>query len=235
MRQLLINNLTKTYQVNGCPYHVLKGLNCVINADAITVILGKSGCGKTTLLRLICGLETPERGNITNSSQSKIGMMFQEARLMPWLTCKENITFGLGTNYDKEKISALLTTVGLTNFSQAYPAELSGGMQQRTALARTLACDSDLILMDEPFAALDYFTRQTMQKEVLRVKKTSHTGIIFVTHNIDEALILADRIMVLQDGTIKKDVTLPPRENRDTLATEYIGMKRQILAALQIN
>ena len=235
MSQLLITDLKKSYEVNNAPYKVLKGLTCTFNGSHITVVLGKSGCGKTTLLRLLCGLEKPDQGTIENPERLKIGMMFQEARLMPWLTCEENITIGLEKTYDKSKVASLINMVGLGAFAGSYPNQLSGGMQQRTALARTLATDSDLILMDEPFAALDYFTRQTMQKEVLRIAKLSQKGIIFVTHNIDEALLLADRILILRDGLIAQDFSLSGQRPRDLLTEEYIVIKRQILKTLQIN
>ncbi len=237
MSKLILANLTKSYLVNKELHPVLNDISCTADCCAITVVLGKSGCGKTTLLRLICGLEKPDSGSIVNPDNIKIGMMFQEARLMPWLTCEENITFGLNHDYAKKRIADLLTMVGLTEFAQSYPGELSGGMQQRAALARTLACDNDLILMDEPFAALDYFTRQAMQKEVLQIKETSHSGIIFVTHNIDEALLLADRILILKDGSITQDIVLPNNssQDRDLLDSQYIALKRQILAALQID
>lgn len=235
MKTLAIRNLKKTYLVNNAPYAVFSQLNCTIDMDKITVVLGKSGCGKTTLLRLISGLEKPDGGEILKPENTKIGMMFQEARLMPWLTCEKNISFGLPPYYSKAKIAKLIDTVGLTEFAHSYPCELSGGMQQRTSLARTLAYDTDLILMDEPFAALDYFTRETMQQEVLKMRALSHKGIIFVTHNIDEALLLADRILILQGGTITKDMVLSPDANRNLLSPPYIALKQQILTALKIN
>ncbi len=230
MTTLQITDLCKSYTIKGTRHHVLRQLSLTADCDRITVILGKSGCGKTTLLRLICGLEGYESGSLKLSAPINIGMMFQEARLMPWLTCRENISFG--QKLPRQELDQLLATVGLTSFADAYPKQLSGGMQQRTALARTLAQHSQLILMDEPFAALDYFTRLQLQQELLCIKKLTHMGMIFVTHNIDEAMTIADTILVMQKGRIEKKIDLPVAKERDLLSEPYLSYKKSILVSL---
>lgn len=230
---LRLTDINKSFWIDRLEHKVLQNLSLTADCDKITVILGPSGCGKTTLLRLMCKLEQPDSGTIELPDGLHIGMMFQEARLMPWLTCAENIVFGQEGRVSKQECAALINTVGLTGFAKAYPIQLSGGMQQRVALARTLAQKSQLILMDEPFAALDYFTRANMQRELLKIKEAVRTGIIFVTHNIDEALQLADTIMIMRNGSISKTLVLPPNSKRDILSAEFIGYKREILAALQ--
>lgn len=232
MAKIEVCNLQKGYQLNNGRFEVLKDLSFTAATDEITVLLGKSGCGKTTLLRLICGLEQADGGSIVLPEGLKVGVMFQEARLMPWLTCAENIALGLPKDYDRDKLEDLLRAVGLTEFAEAYPKQLSGGMQQRVALARTLATESQLILMDEPFAALDYFTRLQMQQEVLRIKRLTGTGAVFVTHNIDEALALGDKILVVQDGKIAREIILSEEENRDVLQEPYLTYKKEILLFL---
>lgn len=232
MAALIIKDISKSYSLAEGLHQVLRNLSFRAELGRITVLLGRSGCGKTTLLRLISGLEKADKGTIEAPKGLQLGMMFQEARLMPWLTCRENITLGLGKSYDEKHIEELLATVGLSKFAEAYPHQLSGGMQQRVALARTLAQKSQLILMDEPFAALDYFTRLQMQQEVLRVKALMGTGIIFVTHNIDEALALGDKILIMQEGAIAQEINLPEEAKRDVLREPYISYKKQILQAL---
>ena len=229
---LQLHKLTKEYLVQGKRHIVLDNLSLTLDTTKITVILGRSGCGKTTLLRLIVGLEQPTTGEILLASEIKPGFMFQEARLMPWLNCYDNIA--LGAAEAKDTIPELLQITGLSSFASAYPHQLSGGMQQRVALARTLATRSKLILMDEPFAALDYFTRMQMQQELLKLHRLTHTGIILVTHNIEEALILADTILVLQEGKISLELKLPETEDRDILLEPYISYKKQLLGALSI-
>ena len=235
MTTLTITALNKSYPVKDKVLTVLKDLSLQADCSEITVVLGESGCGKTTLLRLISGLEKQDNGTIRFSEPTKIGMVFQEARLMPWLSVEKNIAFGLKGPIPQPELAQLIATVGLTGFEEALPSTLSGGMQQRVALARALILHSNLLLMDEPFAALDYFTRRKMQQELLRIKQVTKTGIILVTHNIDEALTLADKIMIMQKGAITKLWGLPENKNRDILSEPFIQYKRAILNALQIN
>lgn len=222
----------KSYHVSGRPLPVLRGVTLSLPAEGITVVAGRSGCGKTTLLRTLGGLEHLDKGEIRFPVNCKIGMVFQEPRLMPWLTVWKNITFGQhGPN--EEHIHALIRTVGLTGFEFAYPDQLSGGMQQRVALARVLAYNADYILMDEPFASLDYFTRETMQQELIRINAAEQKGIVFVTHSIDEALLVGSQIVVLDDGVIKSIYDLNEfTYERDLLTPTFISLKRRILEDL---
>lgn len=210
---------------------VLHDLNLTLDTGECTVILGKSGCGKTTLLRLLAGLEAPTSGTLERPADLKLGMMFQEARLFPWLTCRENIALGLPKGADPKEVDHWLQLVQLTEAADLYPHQLSGGMQQRASLARTLAMHSQLILMDEPFAALDYFTRSQLQQELRNMRQKLPLGIVLVTHNVDEALILGDRLLILQEGRIALEQHLRP-EPRDLLSPGLIKTKRSLLAAL---
>lgn len=203
--RIQIRNLKKLYRIENEDIAVLDGIHLDIRSGEITVLLGRSGCGKTTLLRLIAGLELPDAGEIIRHDM-KPAIVFQEPRLMPWLDVYHNTIFGLQkeeSHSRSEEIEKILDIVGLKKFQHSYPAQLSGGMQARCALARALAVKQSFLLMDEPFAALDYFTRESMQKELLRVQQTLGTGILFVTHSVDEALLLADHIVILGDGKIK--------------------------------
>ena len=197
-------NVHKQYVVDERPVKVLNGISLKIPEKHITVILGRSGCGKTTLLRLTGGLEQADEGEIRYGLSHKTAFVFQEPRLMPWLNVWNNVTFGLEKkDQDQEKIERIIAAVGLSGFEKAYPSQLSGGMQQRTAIARALAYEPSFIMMDEPFAALDYFTREQMQKELLRVQGKQGSSILFVTHSIDEALLLGHRIVVIENGLVK--------------------------------
>ena len=216
--------------------HVLKGIDLHIPEKSITVILGRSGCGKTTLLRLVGGLEEANEGEINFDVAHKTAYVFQESRLMPWLNVWDNVTFGLKKQeIDHTVIQGIIDTVGLSGFEKAYPNQLSGGMQQRVAIARALAYDPSFIMMDEPFAALDYFTRDQMQKELLRLQQSRGASILFVTHSIDEALLLGHKIVVIEDGLVKKEFTIETHSaERDLLSPQFIELKRNIISELDL-
>ncbi|QPH92676.1 ABC transporter ATP-binding protein [Campylobacter concisus] len=227
-----ISNLSKHFYIGEKRIDVLRELNLSIKKDKITVILGRSGCGKTTLLRLVAGLESISQGEIKFKEQAKIGFVFQEARLMPFLNVYENIIFPLKKQeIEPAKIEALISMIGLSDFKFAAVSQLSGGMSSRVSLARVLAYEANLILMDEPFAALDAFTRASMQAEILKIQ--AGKTIIFVTHNIDEALFLADEIILLEKGGIKSNYDLSNLARpRDLLSGELIAIKRKILSEI---
>jgi sulfonate transport system ATP-binding protein len=226
MAGIKLMDIHKQYKVEGRDVQVLRGISLDIPEDRITVILGRSGCGKTTLLRLTGGLEKADSGEIEYEASHRTAFVFQEPRLMPWLTVWDNVTFGIRKKEkNRENISGIISTVGLEGFEKAYPSQLSGGMQQRTAIARALAYRPSFIMMDEPFAALDYFTREQMQKE--------RCSILFVTHSIDEALLLGHKIVVIENGLVKTQVQVPElAEERNLLDDMFISLKRRIIESL---
>lgn len=205
-------------------HYVFNNLNLDIESDKITVILGKSGCGKTTLLRLISNLEKYDSGSI-NTNNLKFSYVFQEPRLFPWLTVFENIQ--AITNLPSDEIYRMIHMVDLEKFSNSYPDELSGGMKSRVSLARAFAYKPNFLLMDEPFSSLDDFTRVKMQEELLKLYNKENVGILFVTHNIDEALTIADKIIVLKEGKIYSSYNINSKK-RDLLDFEFTTLKRKI-------
>ena len=214
MAGIRLIGLEKNYQVEERMLQVLRGIDLQIPEKKITVLLGQSGCGKTTLLRLTGGLEKPDAGEIRFDSGHKTAFVFQEPRLMPWKNVWGNVTFGLRKEeIDEDAIHRIIATVGLSEFTRAYPSQLS--------------------MMDEPFAALDYFTRGQMQKELLRVHAQTGSSILFVTHSIDEALTLADKIAIMENGVIKAEVEVPmEKRQRDLMDDRFIDLKRKILLLL---
>ena len=195
-------DLHKSYALRDRAVPVLVGLDFV-QRDGITVVLGPSGCGKTTLLRLIAGMDRPDAGVVRVTGDGRLGMVFQEPRLMPWLTAAQNVAFG--QRRGRCDSARLLALTGLAGFDDALPHQLSGGMRHRVALARALANGPSLVLMDEPFAALDQQTREEMQDLLLRVQRGTGMNVLLVTHSLDEALYLGDRVVVLDGGRIAAD------------------------------
>lgn len=234
MAGIELRGIQKAYTVEGRQINVLNGINLQISEKSITVILGRSGCGKTTLLRLVGGLEEVDAGEIVFDVAHRTAFVFQEARLMPWLNVRENVKFSLKKQEcDDRVIQSIIDMVGLNGFEGAYPNQLSGGMQQRTAIARALAYNPSFVMMDEPFAALDYFTRSQMQKELIRLQYSGSASILFVTHSIDEALLLGNKIVVIESGQVKAEFIIDSKnEERNLLDAEFIELKREIIEQL---
>lgn len=208
MSLLEINNVCKSFKIGNELVNVLNNLTLTVNQGELVCLLGVSGCGKTTLLRLISGLENPTSGKILiNGTQYKIrsktvNMVFQEPRLFPWLSVKDNISFGLKGNYNTEsinfKVDEVLLKLGLSSYIDEMPYKLSGGIAQRVALARALVTDPEILLLDEPFSSLDSITKKSIMEDLLNLWKSSNITIIHVTHNVDEAIMLAQKIIVLK-------------------------------------
>lgn len=228
-RGLTIDACRKSFLVDGKQVPILDEIDLSIAPGEFFCIVGGSGCGKSTLLKMIAGLETPDsgaislNGNVVRKPGLDRGMVFQEHRLLPWLTVEQNVDFGLRESVKtgrKQIVAEHIRLVGLEGFEAAYPAQLSGGMAQRAGLARALVNRPEVLLLDEPFGALDALTRLQMQTEILRIWEAEQTTMILVTHDIDEAIYLGDRVAVLGDkpGRVRKvyDVDLPrPRQRGD--------------------
>ena len=229
-----IHGLCKSFQVDGREHSVLQNLELTVPAQEITVLLGHSGCGKTTLLRLISGLDKDYSGTSTVPQGAKMAFVFQEARLMPWRTVRQNRAFGLQKQEtDPREIDRLIAMTGLEGFADALPRQLSGGMSQRTALARALALRPQFLLMDEPFAALDHFTREKMQQALLDIHQNSRCGVLFVTHSIDEALAIGDRIVILDDKHVKKVYSLNSTWRTASDERQRQALKADILSSIE--
>ncbi len=224
----------------------LDGLDLEVERGEFLVLVGASGCGKSTLLNLFAGFERPTSGEVLfdgeriRDVEPRCGMVFQNYALFEWLTVAENVSFGprLRGRPDPARVSQLLQLVGVADFARHYPAQLSGGMRQRVALARTLANDPDVLLCDEPFAALDAMTRQVLQQELARIVEEERRTCVFITHSIDEALLLADRVAVLsaRPGRVKQTLVndLPrPRTAEMQLDDAFVARKRAIWASVQ--
>ena len=235
MTGINLSHIWKQFLVERRPLPVLVDLNLFVPEQKITVLLGKSGCGKTTILRIVGRLEQADGGEISHGESLRTAFVFQEPRLMPWLSVYDNVSFGLRKDeIRKSAIDAQIALVGLSGFARAFPDQLSGGMQQRVAIARALAYGSDFIMMDEPFAALDYFTRAQMQKELIRVQTSQRSGILFVTHSIDEALVLADKIAVIEGGKVKCEFSVPEEKgSRNLLAQSFLDLRLDIMRQLE--
>lgn len=245
---LSLKNVCKSFDISGSKINVLKEINLDISEGEFVCIVGKSGCGKSTLLRLISGLEYCSDGEIyisgnkVNGPCLACGMIFQEARLFPWLRVKDNVAYGISESdrksNSKKELSSLIrkyiSLVNLDGFENAYPQQLSGGMQQRVSIARALIERPKVLLLDEPFGALDAITRMNMQNEILRIWREQKATMILVTHDIDEAIYLADRVIVLSNhpGEVKKSIPIElPRPRRRT-GIDFSEMRRNIYIEL---
>ncbi len=241
--RLQVQDVGKTFESEkGERMEALSHINLEVGERELLCLLGPSGCGKTTLLRIIGGLEQPTRGGVFLNGQnvdgpcSLMAMIFQEYSLFPWRTVIDNVAFGLELRgVEKEQRYAIarehLALVGLGEFERSYSYELSGGMRQRVAVARALAVDPKVLLMDEPFGALDAQTRNRMQLELLEIWEKTQKTILFVTHSVDEAVFLADRVVVLtrRPGRIKEIVVVPHSRPRERTSREFIEIRRHVL------
>jgi len=226
--KLAVRGVTKTFRLRGAPgggeqfLNVLRNVNFDVKQGEIVSIIGESGCGKTTLLRIVQGLIRLDSGSIevdgvaVKKPGRDRGFVFQQASLLPWRTARQNIEFGLELQgmakaERNRRADELLALVGLSHAADQLPHQLSGGMQQRVGLARAMAIDPEILLMDEPFSALDAQTREVMQAELLRIQAETHKTTLFVTHDLDEAIYLSNRVVVLaaKPGRVKRIVDIP--------------------------
>ena len=236
-----ICQVSKIFSTGGREVIALDDINLDVNSGEFICLLGPSGCGKSTLLNAVAGFSLPTAGAIQVDGQPvqapgpDRGMVFQEYALFPWMTVERNIAFGLEIKklpkaQIREKVRALLEMLNLQDFRDRYPKDLSGGMRQRVAIARVLALDSPIMLMDEPFGALDSLTRRNLQDELLRIWTEFQKTILFVTHSIEESIYLADRIVVMtyRPGKIKKDVGVTLARPRDPSSVEFNQLKKEL-------
>jgi NitT/TauT family transport system ATP-binding protein len=225
-------------------HEVLNGVDLKIREGEFVTIVGPSGCGKSTLLNIIAGLDRPDSGSVlvrgadasNDASSTKRIMIFQEGALFPWLNVQDNVEFGLKISKmpkesSRQVANKYIEMVGLSKFSESFLYQLSGGMKQRVAIARALAMDPEVLLMDEPFAALDIQTRDLLHEELVGIHKATGKTILFVTHNINEAILLGDRVIVLSSmlKDIKKEFRIDIPRPRDSEGSELYGIKKQIL------
>ena len=238
-----IRNLNKHYEVKGKPLKVLDNISLSIRPGEFISIVGSSGCGKSTLLRLLIGLEGGYEGQIlldgkpiTGTSLDR-GIVFQEHRLFPWLTVEQNVGLGLlnapGTQAAKDKsVQEHIHLVGLKGFEKAHPYQLSGGMSQRVAIARALVNRPEVLLLDEPFGALDALTRTRLQQELQRIWQAEGITAILVTHDVEEAVYLGDRVVVMQPrpGRIKRIVDVPLTRARNRVGADFVAIKDDVLS-----
>jgi len=245
--QLELRNVTKVFNTEEGKMGALEGISLVVKPKEFLCIIGPSGCGKTTLLRLIAGLDYPSSGEIildgkeVKGPSPDRGMVFQEFSLFPWRTVLKNVEFGLEIKGMKDKARKELAEryielVGLKGFENCYPYELSGGMKQRVAIARALATEPAILLMDEPFGSVDAQTRNILQEELLEIWKRTKKTILFVTHSVDEAVYLADRVAVMsaRPGCLIKCLSIDIPRPRKRTSVEVNEFREQLLMLLSL-
>jgi NitT/TauT family transport system ATP-binding protein len=242
------DKLTREFETANGRVLALSNISCSIRSREFVCVIGPSGCGKSTLIRILAGLEEPSSGDVLVDGEAvrgpgaDRGMVFQNYTLFPWLSVKRNVMFGLkmkgvSTAAAEAAAKRWLEVVNLTQFADAYPAELSGGMKQRVAIARALANEPRILLMDEPFGALDAQTRASMQSHLLRIWESVDVTIAFITHDLEEAIYLADRIIVLaaRPGRIAEIIDVPvarPRRPEQFLSGHFLATKKRLEALI---
>lgn len=247
--KLEVRNLSKFYNTQKKQLVVLENINFQIYPREFVCVVGASGCGKSTLLNIVAGLIKPSCGEVRVDDEvvrgpgSDRGMVFQSYTLYPWLTVAQNIAFGsqmrkLPKAERNQRIAYYLEVVGLTSFANAYPKQLSGGMKQRVAIARALANKPEVLLMDEPLGALDAQTKEQMQQFLLELWEQTHTTILMITHDVEEAILLSCRVYVMSahPGKMKEEININLPEHRDVemkLSPEFIDIKRQVMYSLK--
>lgn len=236
-----IKDASKTFEQNGQTFTALEGVNLSIERGEFICLLGPSGCGKSTLLNAIAGFSPVTSGSVkidgkeVTEPSTKYVTIFQNYGLLPWRTAEKNVELGLEprgiSKEERKKIAEkYLDLVGLVDFKDSYPRQLSGGMQQRVAIARALAVDPEIIYMDEPFGALDAITRMKLQEDIRNISREEHKTIIFVTHDIEEAIYLADRIVIMtpNPGKVKTVVNVKLRSDRDRTADDFLAARDKV-------
>jgi nitrate ABC transporter ATP-binding subunit len=245
---LAIKRVTKRFFVGDGHVEALARIDLAIDRGQFVCLIGASGCGKSTLLRLIAGFEEPTTGEVSVNSKNVTGpgrdrgMVFQDYALFPWMTVRQNIDFGpRQRRLPRREVDAIsneyLKLVGLEHFADRYPSQLSGGMKQRVAIARVLANNANILLMDEPFGALDALTREQLQHELLQIWERTGVTCIFVTHSVEEAVLLADRVVVMSagPGRIESDFNVDLPRPRDVSSPEFNSVRRDIAGRLTSN
>jgi NitT/TauT family transport system ATP-binding protein len=238
-----IEGLALTFERDGRRTEVLRGLDIAVRRGEFLAIVGESGVGKSTLLRVLCGLAQPSAGRVhihtSSTARAPVALVFQDSRLLPWRHVIDNVAFGLewsGVSRIERlrRARAMLDLVGLGDLGSRWPHQLSGGQRQRVSLARALAVDPDVLLMDEPFSALDSFTRENLQDELLRIRAETRKTVLFVTHDIEEAVYLADRVVVLTGSPagIGASVAIDLPQPRRRGSPELAGIARQLRTEL---
>ena len=243
MSWLRIENLKKTYDLEDMKVEALRGIDLEIEEGGFIVIVGRSGSGKTTLLRILAGLEQETEGRIIfkgsvcdKENPLPVGMVFQEPRLLPWLSVESNLLFPFLPGGEAKKLHSkalgLLNMLGLEGYQNAMPDQLSGGMAQRVALGRALSCDPEIVLLDEPLGALDYFTRRVLQRELANIYMKGGKTFLMVTHDVGEALRLGTRVLVLKKGMIDACIPVPLEYPRVRNCNQFQSLLDDVLTAL---
>ena len=246
--EVAVRGLSKSFALGGGQLQVLRGLDLVIEPGECLAVVGASGSGKTTLLRMLAGLETPDAGEVRIDGVPRQGVgteravIYQEPRLLPWLSVLGNVAFGLEARglsgpTVQERARAAIRLVGLQDFETAFPRQLSGGMAQRAGIARALAVRPEILLLDEPLGALDAMTRIALQEELARIWEEERVTMILVTHDLEEAIVLADRVLVLprEKGGRPRliDIALP--RPRDRSEPGFVALRRQLMVELGLH